>query len=308
MYNWSSDKKMKLLFENFRSYIKEEEAPEEAPIAAAAPEAPAPQAPEQAPQGGSWPADPTKKVPITASGAPSPEVIKKTWDTLAAMNPPNDPRKALAQIGGYDTLIANVQALAGNFAGAASNPARIDMPVVDPAPPSDLDDLKARLGAGQLDFKPPFAPDGDSEPDETEFPRGLDKVGKPEQGAYLTKGLKDDDPDDDKGVSLSPATIAVVKSYPTQSAVYLDKSMWNILNFGPTPVGKTAFGKPNLIAIQDGEENHILDGHHRWSSAWISGGPGASIRVQALTGLDDKNIAIAALRSYGNARGNAQKS
>ena len=117
---------------------------------------------------------------------------------------------------------------------------------------------------------------------------------------------KDKQPADDSQVQLKPVPIDVANSYPTQSAVYLDKSLWNILNFGPTSKGGVAHGKPNLIAIQDGENNYILDGHHRWSSAWISGGPSAKIRVQALTGLDVKT-AIAALRSYGNARDNEQK-
>ena len=91
----------------------------------------------------------------------------------------------------------------------------------------------------------------------------------------------------------------IISKLPTEN--------WNILNFGPTEVDGVAHGKPNLIAIQSPDgNNHILDGHHRWSSAWISGGPGAKIRVQALKGLNIP-VAIAALRSYGNARDNPQK-
>ena len=178
------------------------------------------------------------------------------------------------------------------------------MPVVDPD--KDMGDLKNRLAKGALDVKSPFAPDGHSKPSSEDFPRGLDNADQEKQDAFLTKGLRDKSKADDAAVSLGETPIPVAKSFPTQSAVYLDKSLWNIMNFGPTKVGGVAFGKPNLIAIQDGDQNYILDGHHRWSSAFISGGPNASIRVQALKGLDIP-VAIAALRSYGNARDNKQK-
>tara|TARA_R110002096_G_C14381422_1_gene705754 strand:- start:44 stop:847 length:804 start_codon:yes stop_codon:yes gene_type:complete len=253
---------------------------------------------------GSWPSKPTKTIKITASSNLDSDTILGTWKKLSSMNPPKDPDKVLAAIGGPEALVKNVKMLEKNFAGSSKNPARIDMPVVDPA--KDMDDLKGRLAQGALDVKPPFAPDGDSKPSGEDFPRDLDSVDQEKQDAFLTKGLRDKDKADDAAVSLGETPIPVKDSYPTQSAVYLDKSMWNILNFGPTKVGGEAFGKPNLIAIQDGDQNYILDGHHRWSSAFISGGPGASIRVQALKGLDIP-VAIAALRSYGNARDNKQK-
>ena len=284
--SFSSFKDGKLIFENFRKFVNEEEQP----------------ATEQ--DSGSWPSKPTKTIKITASSNLDSDTILGTWKKLSSMNPPKDPDKVLAAIGGPEALVKNVKMLEKNFAGAGKNPARIDMPVVDPA--KDMDDLKGRLAQGALDVKPPFAPDGDSKPSGEDFPRDLDSVDQEKQDAFLTKGLRDKDKADDAAVSLGETPIPVKDSYPTQSAVYLDKSMWNILNFGPTKVGGEAFGKPNLIAIQDGDQNYILDGHHRWSSAFISGGPGASIRVQALKGLDIP-VAIAALRSYGNARDNKQK-
>ena len=284
--SYSSFKNSKLIFENFRKFVNEEEQP----------------ATEQ--DSGSWPSKPTKTIKITASSNLDSDTILGTWKKLSSMNPPKDPDKALAAIGGPEALVKNVKMLEKNFAGSSKNPARIDMPVVDPA--KDMDDLKGRLAQGALDVKPPFAPDGDSKPSGEDFPRDLDSMDQEKQDAFLTKGLRDKDKADDAAVSLGETPIPVKDSYPTQSAVYLDKSMWNILNFGPTKVGGEAFGKPNLIAIQDGDQNYILDGHHRWSSAFISGGPGASIRVQALKGLDIP-VAIAALRSYGNARDNKQK-
>jgi len=147
---------------------------------------------------------------------------------------------------------------------------------------------------------------------EEEFPTDLVSDPDPVQDAFLSKGWDDGSrKDDDSSVTLDPALISVAKSFPTQSEVYLDKSIFNIMNFGPTKVGGTAYLKkgsdPTLIAIQDGGNNFILDGHHRWSSTFISGGPTASINVQALKGLDVAT-AIEALRSYGNARDNKQKS
>jgi hypothetical protein len=180
------------------------------------------------------------------------------------------------------------------------------MPVIEPGKTSDtspkgnLKDLKAKLASGDLDVKPPFAPD------EEKFPEDLAGKSTQERERYLTKGQRDKNTNDDSAVTLTPGPISVATSFPTQKQVYLDKSMWNIMNFGPTPKGGTAFGKPNLIAIVDGNNNFILDGHHRWSSAYISGGPQAKIKVQKLVGLDIPT-AIAALRSVGNAFGNKQK-
>ena len=137
------------------------------------------------------------------------------------------------------------------------------------------------------------------------FPRGLDK----DQAAaekYLTKGERDGNPTDDSAVTLTKAEIPVGKARPSQKQIYIDKSLWNILKFTGTDPGGTAHGDANMIAIDVGGEYIILDGHHRWSSAFLSGGPTAKVRVQVLKGLDKDN-AIAALRSYGNARGNAQK-
>ena len=256
---------------------------------------------------GNFPQKPPKKVKITASSGLSPEDIMNTWNQLARLpGVPKDPEKILADLGGPKALVRNVKALEANFAGSAANPPRIDMPVVDPK--KDMTDLKKRLAMGALDLKEPFAPLQEVKYDMPDkFPVGLDKVNNKEQEKFLTKGLRDKDPEDDKGVSLNQVPIDVSKSYPTQDTVYLDKSIWNIMKFGATKVGGVAHGKPNLIAIQSPDgKNFILDGHHRWSSAWIAGGPSAKIRVQALTGLDIPT-AVAALRAYGNARDNVQK-
>ena len=279
----SNNKKQQKLFESWRRYLKEEEVPQQA-----------------AQPTGSWPSSPPKKVEIKKGSSFTPQQIQQLWNKMASLNPPKNPDEVLASIGGIQTLTKNINGVASHFANSDNNPNRSAMPVVEPDG-GDFEDLKARLPAGKLDFKEPFSPD------EEKFPTGLDTQSPEVQQKFLTKGDRDGKSDDDKSVSLSKAPISVGSSYPTQKQVYLDKCIWNILNFGPTPVGGTAHGKPNLIAIQAGEKvNYILDGHHRWSSAWISGGKEASINVQILKGLDIAT-GIAALRSYGNARGNKQK-
>ena len=106
---------------------------------------------------------------------------------------------------------------------------------------------------------------------------------------------------------MKPAVITVGQALPTQSQVYVDKSLWNVLNFGGTAPGQKAFAKKNdIIAIESGGKAYILDGHHRWSSAFLSGGPSAKLDVNLIKGLDIAP-AIAAMRAYGNARGNKQK-
>ena len=304
MSKYSSYKDFQLMTEGWRRYLTEQEEVPPPEAQAAAPEAPAEEEPAAA--AGSWPAKPPKTIKITAGSNLDANTILGTWKKLASMNPPKDPNKTLAAIGGPKALVQNVKALEKNFAGSANNPPRVDMPVVDPD--KDMEDLKGRLAKGALDVKEPFAPLDEVTYDMPDkFPTGLATADDETQEKFLTKGLRDNNPKDDSAVTLGPTPIDVNVSYPTQSEVYLDKSLWNILNFGPTKVGGVAFGKPNLIAIQSPDgKNFILDGHHRWSSAWISGGDGAKINVQALKGLDIPT-AIAALRSYGNARDNQQK-
>jgi len=138
-------------------------------------------------------------------------------------------------------------------------------------------------------------------------PQGLNKMPKQVRADYLIKGLKDGDTSDDSAVTMGEAVITVGEALPTQSQVYVDKSLWNVLNFGGTAPGEEAFAKKNdIIAIESKGKAYILDGHHRWSSAFLSGGPTAKLKVNLIKGLDIAP-AIAALRSYGNARGNKQK-
>ncbi len=286
---------------------------------------------------GSWPAKPPKTVPVTETGGPKPEEVINIFNNLAKMGPPQDAAKELNKIDGPEVLAKNYEALKDRFQGSSKNPDRIKMPVVDPE--KDLDDLVARINKGALDLKEPFAQLDlkgnkkaaanlqdeaflrritqlvikemklvkEEEDLESIHPQGLDKMPQQVRDAYLTKGLKDGDEADDKDVTMEEAVITVGEALPTQSQVYIDKSLWNILKWTGTAPGEKAFAPKNdIIAIDVGGQAYILDGHHRWSSAFLSGGPTAQLDVNLIKGLEI-GPAIAALRAYGNARGDKQK-
>ena len=291
-------------------------------------------------KGGGWPSEAPKQLPRTEKAGPTPDQVVAAFKQLASLNPPQDAEEQLQQIGGEEKLKDNYKQLSKHFAGADSNPPRIKMPVVEPDKGDigqDGGDLGDRLEKGELDVKPPFAKEGvqriaqmvverllerrllaeqspaqvgaeaAAEADAEEpFPTDLLGKSQAEREEWLTKGTRDGNMQDDSAVTMTPRQIPVSKAFPSQKQVYIDKSLWNILNFTGTKPGGTAFGDADMIAIQQGDTYTILDGHHRWSSAYLSGGPSAKIRVQVLQGLDVPQ-AIAALRAYGNARGNAQK-
>lgn len=287
--------------------------------------------------GGSWPANPPKEMARTESSGPSPEEVLAKFKEFAAMGPKQSAEEEMKKIGGEEQLMDNYKQLAARFKGSSANPERIKMPVVDPKKGDigdDGGDLGARMKKGQLDLKAPFAQEsvqhiakmvveslrqrgllveqepaaqggGDGGSLDDKFPQDL--LGDKERSdAFLTKGERDGSTTDDSAVTMTKAAIPVGSARPSQKQVYIDKSLWNILNFGGAGKGGTAFGKADMIAIKDGAEYIILDGHHRWSSAFLSGGPTAKVNVQVIDGLNMEE-AIAALRAYGNARGNKQK-
>lgn len=87
----------------------------------------------------------------------------------------------------------------------------------------------------------------------------------------VNSGLDDGDKEDDK-VSVSKASVAAGKLKPSQTSMVLEKSLGMALAMllGKMPLG----GDLGAIISKD---NHILDGHHRWSATVLAGGPGASV-------------------------------
>ena len=94
----------------------------------------------------------------------------------------------------------------------------------------------------------------------------------PQIAKFLAEtGLGDGQKEDDK-IAVSKASVAAGKLKPSQTSMVLDKSLGMALAMllGKMPMG----GDLGAIISKD---NHILDGHHRWSAAILAGGPGTSV-------------------------------
>ena len=119
--------------------------------------------------------------------------------------------------------------------------------------------------------------------------------------AFLTKGMLDGDMADDQikvsvGGSLSNAAMI-----PTQSNILAAKS----LLFGfLQATGKSDLADMGGAFVTTG--NEILDGHHRWSGAYIGTGGGLTHSNVNIVGGDAKTL-IPMLVSLGNALGRDQK-
>lgn len=131
--------------------------------------------------------------------------------------------------------------------------------------------------------------------DDDPFPTNLTAANKDD---YLTKGLRDGDEADDTGKipTNTGAQTAVKDLKPSQSDVYLSKA----LGFA---FGKKYEGDPVIFA-----GNKVLDGHHRWAAANLAD-PGFMMKGVQIGAPDEGGVAVAlkALRSIGNAMGNAQR-
>ena len=166
---------------------------------------------------------------------------------------------------------------------------RIDMPVIEP---SDMKTFVQALGMGRIDIFRPFKVDNFIK----RFPKDLDK----KQGKeWITLGTQDGNKKDDviKGKWTS---ISANKLKPTQSQIWLEKLVGNIIEFG-VPQDGSPITKASVISSQEG---YILDGHHRYGQAMLAN---PTLKLSALwIPLDIKTL-LAMGRSYGNAIGNRQK-
>lgn len=112
---------------------------------------------------------------------------------------------------------------------------------------------------------------------EKDLEKTLDNAGRlsgvdPSIAAYLVEtGLKDGDERDDK-IPMGKANVSAGKLKPSQTTMTLDKTlgMAVAMLLGNMPTG----GDLGAIISKD---NHILDGHHRWSASIAAGGPGISV-------------------------------
>lgn len=94
----------------------------------------------------------------------------------------------------------------------------------------------------------------------------------PQIAKFLVEsGLGDGNAQDDV-IPVGKADIAAGRLKPSQTSMVLDKSLGMALAMllGKMPLG----GDLGAIISKD---NHILDGHHRWSAAILAGGPKTSV-------------------------------
>lgn len=116
---------------------------------------------------------------------------------------------------------------------------------------------------------------------------------------YMTSGIKDGKPEDDKAAVVLNPSIAATDAIPTQRNVLLPKSLsMAVAGIEGGPIG--AYFSTN---------NEILDGHHRWSATMLNN-PGAAIGGFAAIDLDamgGTKKALQHLTAIGNALGNATK-
>jgi len=182
----------------------------------------------------------------------------------------------------------NYRALQKAMKSAVDIP-RIDMPVIEP---TDMDRFENDIIKGRIDiFKP-------SVQGRISFPTDL-KAGSKEAQDFLTLGIQDGNPKDDRlkaKIKRMPAS----KLLPTQSQIWLEKIIGNIVKFG-LPTKGSSISESTMITSREG---HILDGHHRFGQAMI-GNPSLGMRVLHVP-LDIDTL-LKMGRSYGNAIGNKQK-
>lgn len=120
--------------------------------------------------------------------------------------------------------------------------------------------------------------------------------------AFLTKGMLDDSPGDKIAVNLK-GQLANSSMVPTQSNILAPKSLlFAFLHQSPdSATDLTDMG--GAFATESGE---ILDGHHRWSGAFIGTGGGITHSNVKLVQAPASEV-IPILTSLGNALGRQQK-
>ena len=166
---------------------------------------------------------------------------------------------------------------------------RIEMPVIEP---KDMKLFTKQLALGRIDIFRPYKVDNFIK----RFPRDLNKKHGKE---WVTLGTKDGDKKDDI-IKGKWTDISAIKLKPTQSQIWLEKLVSNIVEWG-VPQNGSPITKASVIASKEG---YILDGHHRYGQAMLAN---PTLKLSALwIPLDIKTL-LAMGRSYGNAIGNRQK-
>lgn len=185
----------------------------------------------------------------------------------------------------FDTNYNNLQ----KACGKAIDIPRIEMPVIEP---EDIKKFQNDLAKGKVDIFAPFARG------KLVAPKNLDKD-RSEAKKWIRLGYADGDETDDK-LKGKLTKVSANKLIPTQSQIWLEKVITNIIKFG-LPKAGSPVSEATLIASKEG---YILDGHHRYGQAMI-GNP--TLKMRALIIPIDIKTLVKIARSYGNYLGNQQK-
>ena len=155
-----------------------------------------------------------------------------------------------------------------------------------------FEDKYPRDGMGPLDGAPNKGEEGGPASRQELTSRAL---------AFLTKGQLDGNQSDDSVEVKVGGTLANSKMIPTQSNILAGKSLLFAFLQGVGGSDLTDMGGAFVTS-----NNEILDGHHRWSGAYIGTGGGLTHNnVNIVTGDSDSLIPM--LVSVGNALGRPQK-
>lgn len=119
-------------------------------------------------------------------------------------------------------------------------------------------------------------------------------------------GLKDGDKRDDV-IPMGRSSVSAGKLKPSQTTMQLPKTLGMALKMviGKSPFASGPGGDLGAIISAD---NHILDGHHRWSATIAAGGPGVSVggykaKLKGADLLKVLNIVTKGL--FGRSKGNS---
>jgi len=121
---------------------------------------------------------------------------------------------------------------------------------------------------------------------------------------FMTGGLNDGDPSDDKITVTQGGSLAAAEAKPTQSNILIFKGLGMAMN----PKNQIAGGPLDAWAGINGE---ILDGHHRWAATMFNDptatmGLAGEVDLQGL-GAGNEQEVLKYLTAIGNALGNKTK-
>lgn len=173
---------------------------------------------------------------------------------------------------------------------------RIQMPVIEP---SDMEEFKKKLTSGHIDIFKPIAKDAWAElkgVSDEQFPTNLNASnGK----LWLTLGQKDGHTTDDK-VKAKMTKFSCKDLYPSQSQIWLEKLITNIIQFGVPEDGGFITKAPIIVT----SDKYILDGHHRFGQIMLSN---PKVKLTALYIPLKFDLLLKVGGSYGDAIGNQRK-